>query len=175
MNTKRLIAAPIVVLAMTLAACGGSSEDITNDESLENITDETNLLDDGTDEATALVAVEDARAQNNPMEPENGIVYMTLTSPIDDAVIAADVDISLAAYTEVHESITNDDGSTGTQFVDRVELPADQPVSFGPEGYQIKLFGLIAPLVVGEIVSVTLTLESGELVFVDAEVREDSM
>jgi copper(I)-binding protein len=37
------------------------------------------------------------------------------------------------------------------------------------------LMGLIAPLEVGQIVTVTLTLESGELVIVDAEVREDSM
>jgi copper(I)-binding protein len=100
---------------------------------------------------------------------------MTLTSAIDDAVLYADVDISIAAMAEVQESIVNDDGSTGMQMVERIELPAGQAVAFEPGGYHIMLIGLIAPLEVGQIVTVTLTLESGELVIVDAEVREDSM
>lgn len=170
MSIKRLVIAPIAVLTLGLAACGGSGDGATDE-----MTDETTLLEDGTEEATAAVMVEDAWARNSPMEAENGAVYMILTSEIDDAVISADVDISVAATAEVHETLMNDDGSMGMQMVDRVELPAGQAVAFEPGGYHIMLMGLISPLEVGEIVTVTLTLESGELVVVDAEVREDSM
>jgi copper(I)-binding protein len=34
--------------------------------------------------------------------------------------------------------------------------------------------GLVEPLVAGNVISVTLTLESGNLVTFDAEVREDA-
>lgn len=174
MNTKRLIVAPLAALALILAACGGSGDGST-DEATEEITDDTTLLDDGTEEFAAPVTVEDAWARNSPMGAENGAVYMILTSEIDDAVIAADVDITVAAMAEVHETFMNDDGSMGMQMVDRVELPAGQAVAFEPGGYHIMLMGLISPLEVGQIITVTLTLESGELVVVDAEVREDSM
>ena len=174
MSIKRLVIAPFAVLALGLAACGGSSDGST-DEATDEMTDDTTLLDDGSEEMTAAVMVEDAWARNSPMEAENGAVYMILTSEIDDAVIAADVDITVAAMAEVHETFMNDDGSMGMQMVDRVELPAGQAVAFEPGGYHVMLMGLISPLEVGQIITVTLTLESGELVVVEAEVREDSM
>jgi len=171
MKVQRIVIAPFAVLALTLAACGGSSAEETVDE----MTDETSLLDDGIEEATSAVTVEDAWARNSPTGAENGALYMILTSEVDDAVLYADVEISVAAMAEVHESFTNSDGSMGMQMVERVELPAGQPVEFKPGGYHIMLMGLIAPLEVGQIVTVTLTLESGELVVVDAEVREEAM
>jgi copper(I)-binding protein len=149
-------------------------DDMTDDMT-EDMTDETALLDDGLDESAAAVTVADAWARNSPMGAENGAIYMTLTSEVDDAVLYADVDISVAAMAEVHETFMNADGSMGMQMVERVDLPAGQPVAFEPGGYHIMLMGLIAPLEVGQTVTVTLTLESGELVVVDAEVREDSM
>jgi copper(I)-binding protein len=175
MTIKRLAIAPLAVMALTLAACGGSSDQESMDDMSGEMTDETTLLDDGLEETTSAVTVEDARAYNSPTDAANGAIYMTLTSAIDDAVLYADVDISIAAMAEVQESIVNDDGSTGMQMVERIELPAGQAVAFEPGGYHIMLIGLIAPLEVGQIVTVTLTLESGELVIVDAEVREDSM
>jgi copper(I)-binding protein len=175
MTIKRLAIAPLAVMALTLAACGGSSDQESMDDMSGEMTDETTLLDDGLEETTSAVTVEDARAYNSQTDAANGAIYMTLTSAIDDAVLYADVDISIAAMAEVQESIVNDDGSTGMQMVERIELPAGQAVAFEPGGYHIMLMGLIAPLEVGQIVTVTLTLESGELVIVDAEVREDSM
>jgi periplasmic copper chaperone A len=171
MRLQRLVVAPFAVLALTLAACGGSSEEI----SIEETTDDTTLLGDSSEETIVAVTVEDAWARNSPLGAENGEVYMILTSEFDDAVIAADVDITVAAMAEMHESFVKDDGSTGMQMVERIELPAGQAVEFRPGGFHIMLLGLIAPLEAGQIITVTLTLESGELVFVDAEVREDAM
>ena len=163
----------VPALALALASCGGgsSSGDEVIDE--ETMTGDTVLLDDGVEDAAVSVTVEDAWARNNPMDPTSGSIYMILTSETDDAVLYADVDFSVAMSTEVHET-TGDGGSTTTQIVESIPLAAGQPVAFEPGGYHIMLMGLVEPLVAGNVISVTLTLESGNLVTFDAEVREDA-
>lgn len=170
-KSRRSMILPLAV--SLLAACGGGSaaEDSMDEESM---TDETVMFDDGLDESTATVTVEDAWARTSPMGTDTGVVYVILTSDVDDAVISADVDINVAMSAEVHETTSAADGTLGMQMVDSVALPAGQQVAFEPGGYHIMLMGLIEPLVAGNIVSVTLTLESGNLVTVDAEVRDDA-
>ncbi|NCV96174.1 MAG: copper chaperone PCu(A)C [Actinobacteria bacterium] len=97
-----------------------------------------------------------------------------LTSDTDDAILYADVDFSIAMSTEVHETLTAADGSTTTQMVESVPLPAGQPVAFEPGGLHIMLMGLKQPLALGDTVAVTLTFESGDELVVDAEVREEA-
>ena len=163
----------IPVLALTLASCGGSSAE---EESIdaESMTGDTVLLDDGVGEATSSVTVEDAWARTSPMSADAGAIYAIFTSESDDAIISADVDFSIAMSAEVHETTTAADGSLGMQMVESVPLPAGQPVAFEPGGYHIMLMGLVEPLKVGDKITVTLTLESGNLVTFDAEVREDA-
>jgi len=164
----------IPVAALALSSCGGdgsSSDEMINDETM---TGDTVLLDDGVEDAVANVTAEDAWARTNPMVPDSGAIYVILTSDIDDAVLYADVDFSSAMSTEVHETLTAADGSMTSQTVESVPLPAGQPVAFEPGGLHIMLMGLVEPLVAGSVVSVTLTLESGNLVTFDAEVREDA-
>ena len=169
MHFTRIVIAPVAVFSLALAACGGGTSNESSDLS-EETTDNTSLLDDGLDQSTGAVAVSDAYAVNSPDDEENGVIYLTLTSEIDDAVIYADVDISTAAFTVLQEESTND--PTDTTVVERIDLPAGVAVEFKPGGFSIVLVGLLAPLVAGETVSVTLTLESGELVYVEAEIRE---
>ena len=169
---SRIWLVPVVALAFTSCGGGSSSSDEMIDE--ETMTGDTVLLDDGVEDAVANVTVEDAWARTNPLNPDSGSVYVILTSDTDDAILYADVDFSIAMSTEVHETLTAADGSTTTQMVEPVPLPAGQPVAFEPGGLHIMLMGLVEPLVAGNVVSVTLTLESGNLVTFDAEVREDA-
>lgn len=164
----------VPVLALAVASCGGGStaEDELLDEG--SMTGDTVLLDDGVEDAAATVTVEDAWARTSPMSAENGAIYAIFTSETDDAILYADVDFSIAMSTEIHETTTADDGSMGMQMVESVPLAAGQPVAFEPGGYHIMLMGLVEPLVAGSVISVTLTLESGNLVTFDAEVREDA-
>lgn len=164
----------VPVLALAVSSCGGGStaEDELLDEG--SMTGDTVLLDDGVEDAAATVTVEDAWARTSPMSAENGAIYAIFTSETDDAILYADVDFSIAMSTEIHETTTADDGSMGMQMVESVPLPAGQPVAFEPGGYHIMLMGLVEPLVAGSVISVTLTLESGNLVTFDAEVREDA-
>lgn len=164
----------VPVLALAVSSCGGGStaEDELLDEG--SMTGDTVLLDDGVEDAAATVTVEDAWARTSPMSADTGAIYAIFTSETDDAILYADVDFSVAMSAEVHETTMADDGSMGMQMVESVPLPAGQPVAFEPGGYHIMLMGLVEPLVAGSVISVTLTLESGNLVTFDAEVREDA-
>ena len=157
--SRRLLLAPLAILA--LASCGSddSSTDTGGDAEVDGITG---------------VTVEDAWARTSSMNAENGAVYMLLTSATDDAVVSASVDMEVAMSAEVHETTMAEDGSMGMQMVMSVALPAGETVAFEPGGYHIMLMGLVEPLAAGDIITVTLTLESGSTVTVDAEVRDDA-
>ncbi len=127
----------------------------------------------GSDNANG-VNVESAWARMSPMSAENGALYMDLTAATDDALVGAAVSKDVAMMTQVHETTMNADGTMGMQEVDSVPLPAGTRVSLAPGGYHVMLMGLKQPLKLGELVSVTLTFESGEDVVVDAEVREEA-
>lgn len=152
MNTRRagrwLIAPVLAVAAVALAACGGSDSD--------------------------TLEVSGAWARTSAMDAANGAAYMTLTSPTDDAVVAASVDMSVAMKAEVHETTMQADGSMAMQEVNSVALPAGEAVEFAPGGFHVMLMGLAAPLEIGSTVSITLSLESGDSIVVDAEVREEA-
>ena len=169
---NRLWIVPVLALALVSCGGGGSSEEEMLDEG--SMTGDTVLLDDGVEDAATTVTVEDAWARTGPMNAETGAIYAIFTSDTDDAILYADVDFSVAMSAEVHETTMADDGSMGMQMVESVPLPAGQPVAFEPGGYHIMLMGLVEPLVAGSVISVTLTLESGNLVTFDAEVREDA-
>lgn len=156
---SRLLIAPLALFA--LASCG--STDSTSDTG-------------GNSEINGVsgITVEDAWARTSSMNAEVGAVYMLLTSSTDDAVVSASVDMGVAMSAEVHETTMAEDGSMGMQMVMSVALPAGQTVAFEPGGYHIMLMGLVEPLAAGDIISVTLTLESGNTVTVDAEVRDDA-
>jgi copper(I)-binding protein len=148
MNTHTLKKAVLGVIAVaTLGACGSGGD---------------------------AISVESAWARTSPMSSDASAIYMTLTSPNDDALVSAAVDMSVAMMAQVHETTMNADGTMGMQEVDQVALPAGSAVALEPGGYHIMLMGLKQPLVLGENVTVTLTFESGEKVSVDAKVRDEA-
>lgn len=168
---NRLWLVPVAALALASCGGGGSADSEMVDEG--SMTGDTVLLDSGSAAMDSGVTVEDAWARTSPMSADTGAIYAIFTSEVDDAIISADVDFSVAMSAEVHETTTASDGSMGMQMVESVPLPAGQPVAFEPGGYHIMLMGLVEPLKAGDVISVTLTLESGNLITFDAEVRED--
>ncbi|MBK8294778.1 MAG: copper chaperone PCu(A)C [Solirubrobacterales bacterium] len=166
---KKLMLIPIalIVVAGTLAACGGS-----DDEKLE---------------------ISDVWSRTSAVSQENGAVYMTIKSPVDDRLVKASVSTSIGAKTEIHETVTSGseteggegqeamkpgDGEMGGDAmmsmrpVSAVDLPAGQDVVLAPGGYHIMILELAKPLQIGETFPVTLTLETAGEVQVDATVKE---
>ena len=163
---KKVFALTAVTAVLALGAC--SDDDSTAD------TTTTAAEQTTTTAAATEVTVENAWARTSPMSAEMGAAYFDITSPVDDALVKASADMSVAMMVQIHETTMNDDGTMGMQEVAEVALPAGETVSLKPGGYHVMLMNLKAPLETGSTVTLTLTLKSGATLTVDAEVREST-
>jgi copper(I)-binding protein len=161
-----------------LAACGddGASEQPAATE---------------TEPAGPAIEVDGVWARTSPAVATAGAVYFTVTNlgDVDDALVGASVDPSVAAMVELHETAAADDamgesagedttttmagtGMMEMRPVDRIDVPAGETVALEPGGYHVMLLDLAEPLVVGNTIDVTLSFEQfGEQV-VTAEIRD---
>lgn len=118
------------------------------------------------------VSVEDPWVRSNPNGM--GAVYMVLTMPEADELVAASVDPSIAGTVEVHEVIMQD-GMMRMQEVAGIPLPAGEPVTLEPGGYHLMLLDMPAMLDAGTDVDVTLRFASGDEFTITAPVRLSTM
>ncbi len=91
----RLAAATLAVGALTLAACGDDKK-----------------TDDATATTTASITFAGQWARTSPAEATMGAAYLTITSPVDDKLIGASADASVAAKVQIHEMVMAE--TTGT-------------------------------------------------------------
>jgi periplasmic copper chaperone A len=137
--------------------------------------------------APAALSATGAWARTTPPGATNGVVYMQIVSPVDDAIVAVSVPASVAASAELHETMGADggaampnmpnmasgDGQMTMTPVDSVPLPAGTPVAFEPGGKHIMLVDLLAPLTEGQHLTLTATLKSGTTLPVDVVVANN--
>jgi periplasmic copper chaperone A len=175
--------APILVVALLVAACGGGS--------------------------SGGIKVSDAWSRTSPMVAGAGAAYMTIENggSAADRLLGGSSDIAKAV--EVHETYKldsvpeasampgasggmgagaspmasggaspmaspggmGDSGMMGMRKIDSLEIPAGGMVKLMPGGYHIMLIGLTRELVVGEKIEMTLKFEKAGDVKVTAEVR----
>jgi periplasmic copper chaperone A len=186
--------AGLVTATLLLVGCGSSGS-----ESAET----TKAADTTTTAAAATeITITDAWARQSPMGTTAGAVYLTITSPTDDALVGASVPDSVAGMTQIHETVMAEEGAEGMEEggmeettttmatemtettmaggsdtmtmreVESIELPAGEAVNLEPGGYHIMLLELVAPLEVGQTIEVTLDFETAPDQTVSAEVRE---
>lgn len=130
-------------------------------------------------------------ARTSPAMATAGAMYVTITSTVDDNLIAATVAASVAARVEVHETVAVEDatdttmmmGSTTTMMgggemtmrpVEFVELPAGVAVELKPGGYHIMLIDLMNPLEVGTAIQVTLVFEKAGEITIEVPVLDEA-
>ncbi len=99
-TTTRAAAAGLVAGALLLAGCGSSDSTSSSDTTAAKKTTTT---------VAAELEITDAWARQSPMGTTAGAVYLTITSPVDDALVGASVPTSVAATTEIHETVAADD------------------------------------------------------------------
>lgn len=168
---KKSITAIVLASTLALAACGD------DDTSTDASTADTTMTSDTTmtaDTTAGDIVVEGAWARTSPMEATMGAAYMKITSPIDDELVSASVDSSIAMETQIHETIENEAGEMSMQEVASIPLVAGEVLELAPGGYHVMLMGLEAPLEVGTTIDITLTMKSGAAVTVTAEVSDDA-
>lgn len=150
----------LVVLVAAVSGCGGD--------------------DDG-------VTVEGAWARTSPAMTTAGAVYMQITASEADRLVGASVPASVAAVTEIHETVmaggdmggeTTTTGGMGGEMtmqpVEALDLPAGETVSLQPGGYHIMLLDLAEPLETGSTFEVTLVFEEAGEQVVEVEVRDQA-
>ncbi len=175
---RTLVNAVVAALATTLllAACG------EDDQS-------------GDTTASASIAVTAAWARTSSAVATAGAVYLTIanTGGLDDALIGASVDPSVAGSAGLHESVEVQTGDSTSMTsseempaesvgggetmmemrpVDRIVAPANGSVALEPGGYHIMLMDLVEPLEVGSTIDLTLTFDSSGDRMVTADVRD---
>ncbi|MFM8870788.1 MAG: copper chaperone PCu(A)C [Actinomycetota bacterium] len=183
MTTNKKITALVgaAVLAVTLAACGGDSNESTDTTVAASA-------------ASEEVVVEGQWARTSPAATDMGAAYMTITSPVDDALVAAAVSMDIAMEAQIHEvvpaemtdtTMAMDDMATDTTMamgdmamtmreVDEIALPAGVAVELKPGGYHVMLMGLKTPLEVGTEIKITLTFKNAGDIEVTVPVLEEA-
>jgi len=148
------VAALSIVSVSGLAACGSDTESV-----------DTTVAADSSMPAKPEITVAGQWARQSPMATDMGAVYLTINTNIDDELVGAMVDTSIAAMTQVHETVMGEGGSMKMQEVDKIEIVAGTPTELKPGGYHVMLMNLVKPLELGTEISVTLKFaKAGDLV-----------
>ena len=189
-------------LLLALTACGDDSVATTTESPATEspATESTGAASSDTAAPVDELTITGAWARTSPMMATMGAAYMTITSPVDDRLLGADIDAAVAADAQVHEVVMV--GSTDTTMsmgsdttgsmgmgsdttmamggemtmreVDHVDLMAGMPVEFVPGGYHIMLIDLAEPLVVGASITITLQFETAGDVVVEIPVLDEA-
>jgi copper(I)-binding protein len=102
-----------------------------------------------------------------PTGPNAALYFTAVGNGTADRLLSASTDVASAV--ELHETTTNDDGTTGMAPVDAIDLPADGELVLEPGGLHLML-GDVDRLDVGELIEVTLTWETAGEMVIEAEV-----
>lgn len=180
----RTAAAGAVAAALLLAGCGSDSDGTSTTTTAAT----TTKAPAATTTAVGEVTISDVWARKSPSATTMGAAYMTITSPVDDALVGVSVSTEVAAKAELHETVASDDGgmtpTTGMtettmgggsmtmKPVDRIVLPAGVAVELKPGGYHVMLIDLVKPLEVGDTITLNLLFEQAGTKTVTATVRE---
>lgn len=178
MKNKFTRSAALVALAITattgLVACGGSSSS------------DTTVAADTT--VAGELVLDGAWARTSAAGATMGAAYLTITSPVDDALTGVKADASIAAMAQIHEVVMASDttmaGSMSSdstmapemkmQEVDEIALPAGEAVQLKPGGYHIMLMQLAKPLATGTTIDLTLVFKNQGEKTVTFTVQEDA-
>ena len=104
----------------------------------------------------APLEVKDAWARDTVGSVANAAVYMTITSPTPDRLIAASA--TVAKKTDL---MTMEGGSAamGMKYLEAIDIPANTPVRLNPSGLHVWLTRLSQPLKAGQTFALSLKFE----------------
>jgi copper(I)-binding protein len=137
----------------------------------------------GPPSAADELAAQGAWARPTPAGATNGVVYLSVTSDVDDEIIGAVVPPTIALRAELHETMTDagagghhggGDGATMSMGeVERVSIGAGSTVEFEPGGNHVMLVGIAEPLERGETFTLQLMMSSGRTIETDVAVADN--
>ena len=105
---------------------------------------------------TSQVEIKDAWARATPAKADAGAAYLTILSPVPDELVS--ISSPVAKKAGLH-TMTMEGSVMKMRSLDKVDVPANQPVTLKPGGMHIMLQGLNQPLQAGGTFPLTLTFE----------------
>ena len=113
-------------------------------------------------ERPAPLEVADAWTRDSVGGTDSAAVFMTITSPDADRLVAAST--PAAAKTDLMtmqvEGGEGEGGSMAMKYLEAIDIPSGEPVSLDPSGLHVWLTDLDAPLKAGETFPLTLEFEN---------------
>jgi copper(I)-binding protein len=175
MTTPRLgstLASMAIVGALTggLTACGDDTTGSAGTSSSSTPPGSTPSESDGTLDQAASLAITDpwVKAADSGMTAAFG----TLVNSGDTDVVVMSATSEVTPMMELHETVESADGSMAMQpkpggFV----VPAGGEHELAPGGDHLMIMDLTRPVLPGEVVTVTLTLQDGSTLDIEATVK----
>ena len=104
-TAARTGAAALLAGALLLAGCGSDSDGAAKGTT-------TTAAKATTTKPAADLQITDVWARKSPAGTTMGAAYLTITSPVDDALLSASVPKDIAKTVQIHETVMADDTST---------------------------------------------------------------
>ncbi len=145
----------LLVLLLTVAACGATPENGASPES------------DG-----PQIKVMKLWSRPSPMTAGNGAIYMMLMNEGGSADTFVSAETDVAEVVELHETKIENDVMKMSPIEGGIEVPGGGSAELKPGGMHIMLINLKEELVPGEMVKLTLNFEKSGPMQVEAEIRE---
>lgn len=163
-TTKAFMVTALSIVSVSgLAACGSDTESV-----------DTTVAAQSSMPATPKITVTGQWARQSPMATDMGAAYLTINTDIDDELVGAMVDTSIAMMTQVHETVMGEGDSMKMQEVEKIDVVAGTPTELKPGGYHVMLMQLVKPLELGTEISVTLKFAKAGDVVVTVPVLEEA-
>lgn len=186
---NRLAITGLALATFGLAACGDDDTSSSDTTAAEDVQGELSITGQW--------------ARTSPAATTMGAAYMTITSPVDDVLLSASVDASIAESVELHEMVMASDdmamdegdmdhssmsddtmghndmsddmsGEMKMQQVMEIALPAGTAVELKPGGYHVMFIGLVNPLQTGDTIELTLTFQNAGEITISVPVLEEA-
>lgn len=132
---------------------------------------------------TSEFAATGAWARPTPATATDGVIYLQLTSDVDDTLVGVDVPATVARTAELHAS---DAGGGGGHLhgggggemvtmtpVEDVAVAAGDTIEFRPGSNHIMLVDLAEPLALGDTFTATLRFSSGRSLATEVTVSDN--
>ncbi len=113
-------------------------------------------------------------------DAKNTAVYFTVVSAVNDRLTSVEVDATVAAKAEMHQTMTmtSDSSAAGGEMqmgpVEGIDIVGNTPLVLEPGGYHVMLFDVAKPLAEGDTISVTLSFQVHGKVTLDVPVLAEA-
>lgn len=155
----------------TEATTEATNESSNSEEEAVKKTDDENQEKE--DKKVEDLEITDVWARASIASSKNSAAYLKINNATDkEIVITAASAPGIANNVELHNSFVDEKGVSRMSTIDKVVVPANSNIEFKPGGMHIMLFDLKSSLSAGEKFTLNLTVENGEPIVLQGEIRD---